>query len=74
MDSFDDDTQRETLLEAEREIFKGIKPDVENMFGHSWTGSKEENSEADYRVAMCIKASFKMYESGKKVDGSFFKF
>ena len=39
-----------------------------------WSGSKSENSLADYKVAMSVKGAFRYYESSKDVeDETYFK-
>ena len=73
LDSFIGD-ELQTLLDIEKSIFENIKIDVENETGHPWTGTKEENSNADLKVAQSLYTSFKNYERGSKYYGSFFNF
>ena len=51
-----------------------VKDEVEEELG-PWTGSKEQNALADYKIASSIKTSFKSYEKNRKsFEESFFKF
>ena len=72
MDSFEGE-DREELLDIELLIFQNIKEEIESQFGE-WSGSKIENSKADAKVAECILNSFRSYERGRKLNGSFFTF
>ena len=39
-----------------------------------WSGSREQNREVDLEIASKVKASFRMYEKGKRPLGHFFEF
>ena len=59
----------------EETIFLNIKSEVEKEVGREWTGDKEQNSLADFKVAQSLKRSFINYEKSKKAkDPQYFKF
>ena len=62
------------LLQIENKLFLSAKKEIEDETGISWTGTDEENYNADLRVATNVYASFKSYEAGAKRQGSFFQF
>ena len=75
IDSYDKDKgKRETLLRIERDIFFNIKEDVENTFNQEWSGTKEENSEADFQVAKAVQKILEDYEKDKNKSKSYFMF
>ena len=59
----------------EERIFKNfVRKEVEERLG-VWIGSFEQNNLGDWKTALCIKSSFKMYEKSKeKYEKCFFKF
>ena len=66
---------KEKVLEIEKTIFDNTKKEVlKQMDLAYWSGSKSENSLADYKVAMSVKGAFRYYESSKDVeDETYFK-
>lgn len=59
----------------EQEIFLNIKPEVEKETGRQWMGDKEQNSLADFKVALSVKRSFMNYEKSRSdKDVQYFKF
>ena len=68
-----DEISRKKLLEAEQELFKKIRKHMEDN-NQEWSGSREQNREVDLEIASKVKASFKMYEKGKRPLGHFFEF
>ena len=65
---------RDKLLAAEDAMFQQFRKELEEQ-NQQWTGSKEENRQADFKIAGYVKAAFKMYETkGKRPDGHFFDF
>ena len=74
MDGYNkNEKDREQLLEAESVMFKSVKKELEED-GKIWSGTKEENNLADSKIASYVKASFRMYEKGKRIEGHFFDF
>ena len=49
-------TQLQTI---EEDIFENIRGEIETEFGHTWSGSKEENRVADMKISSAIKSSFR---------------
>lgn len=74
LDSIEDGKEKEELLRIENKLFLNIKKEVEADTGSSWTGTVEENYNADLKVASSVYISFKSYESGLKRQGQFFQF
>ena len=68
------DDNRKNLLRIEKEIFLNIKPEIEEFYKETWSGSTQENFDADFKVACSIKHSFKIYEKDNKKTTSFFDF
>ena len=59
----------------EETIFLNIKAEVEKELGREWTGDKEQNSLADFKVAHCLKRCFLYYERNRKDNSpQYFKF
>ena len=54
-------------------MFTQIQKELDEN-NQKWTGTKEENSQADLKIALNVKAAFKMYEKGRRPIGTFFKF
>ena len=65
----------ENLRKTEEDIFKSlVKEEVEKEMG-SWTGSEHQNKNADMKVAIIVKNSFRNYENNRKpYEDSYFKF
>lgn len=65
----------EKLRFIEERVFKEfIRKEVEKELG-VWNGSREQNKLGDWKTALCIKSSFKVYEKSKdKYQKSYFKF
>ena len=58
----------------EKQLFTAIKPSLERDLG-DWSGSKEQNSVSDLKVATTVKNSFRYYEKTLAgSDSSFFNF
>ena len=76
IDTYDkNDDIRNRLLTIEKDIFLNVKSEVEEVFGKEWSGTKEENSNADFKIAQSIKQSFRSYEkTSAKNKTSYFKF
>ena len=62
------------LLKIEKEIFLNIKKEVEEFYGHRWSGTEQENSYVDHRIALSVKQSFQTYEKDKSKEKTYFKF
>ena len=59
------------LLKIEKRICENVKKDL----ALEWTGSSTQNSQCDFKVSKCVKASFQNYEKTKTgKDVSYFKF
>lgn len=65
----------EKIRGIEERIFKDqVRGEVVKELG-AWTGSKEQNQLGDFKTAMCIKSSFKVYEKSRdKFQKSYFNF
>ena len=74
LDTLKEGKQRETLLEIEKKLFTKVKKEIEAESGMPWTGTNDQNYDADLRVATNVYTSFKSYEAGAKRQGSFFQF
>ena len=72
----EDEEIKDNLLKIEMDIFLNVREEILEEIGFkSWPGTSLENSTADYKIAMCLKNSFRNYESKKsKVEPSYFKF
>ena len=59
----------------EERVFKEhVREEVIKELG-AWNGSKEQNQLGDFKTAMCIKSSLKVYEKSRdKFLKSYFKF
>lgn len=66
-------SDRDHLLAIEKEIFENVKKHLE-ADNYQWRGTREDNRVADLKVAEHVRASFKLYEGGKKLFGTFFQF
>ena len=66
----------EKLRKIEEEMFVTfIKQEVEEEIRGPWTGSKEQNRLADFKIALCVKSSFKVYEKTRQLfEKSYFNF
>lgn len=63
------------LRKIESNIFRStVKPQVVAESG-PWLGTMEQNNNADLKVSMIVKTSFKVYEkSRKEFEPAYFKF
>ena len=62
------------LLKIEKSIFLNIRGEVEDLFEEKWSGTKQQNQCADFKVALSIKQSFRAYERDHQKPVPFFKF
>ena len=71
-----DEEDKVKFLKIEETIFLSIKKDIlEELGDDEWVGSSEQQSLADFKVAICLKKSFAEYEKNKaKSSKTFFKF
>ena len=75
IDSYSKDKEkRNNLLRIEKDIFLNIKQEIEQFYNQTWSGSDQENFDADFKVATSIKHSFKIYEKDPQKQKSFFNF
>ena len=70
-----EEEDRDRIMQIEDVIFKNIQKEVEHDTGNDWSGTKDENYRADFKIAKSVKSSFESYEKSKqKNDPSFFRF
>ena len=61
-----DEEDKVKFLKIEETIFLSIKKDIlEELGDDEWVGSSEQQSLADFKVAICLKKSFAEYEKNK---------